>query len=139
MRVVPTGQAEVHDGNQFVQYGRNMDSNNPVAVWYARDFQVPSGEDVPAWSIETDAEWKVSISVDTFLVPTPDTLYAIDRTAMTRDENFTVIDGVEQFVARADDPFVKELGDPNDYLRGSLYIESGNQVDEGYHRQRNEA
>jgi hypothetical protein len=88
--------------------------------------------------MDTDVEWKLSVSVDTILVADASAgLYAIDRDAFT--DNVQRIDGRDQCVARVDSPFVTMIGDPNGHLRGDLWIESGNQVDEGYHKRKNEA
>lgn len=89
--------------------------------------------------MDTDVEFKISVSVDIILVAdaTEHAVYAIDREAFT--ENTTTLDGREQYVASASDPHVRKLGEPNDVLNGNLWIESGNQVDEGYHKAQNEA
>lgn len=88
--------------------------------------------------MDPDVEWKISISCDSILVADANNgLYAIDRDEFT--ENTVVLDGREQYIARASDEHVEYLGDPNDHLQGHLWIESGNQVDEGYHKKANEA
>lgn len=135
MRVTPNGASEYHKGNDVGRYGRDFDAQERVFVWYHDGLRKT---DEPAWAMDTDVEWKISVSVDTILVADASAgLFAIDREAFT--ENLVEIDGREQCVAHASDDFVTALGDPNDYLRGSLWIESGNQVDEGYHKQANEA
>lgn len=89
--------------------------------------------------MDPDVEFKISISVDVILVAdaTESAVYSIDREEFTK--NTIELDGREQYVARASDPHVRKLGDPNDILNGHLWIESGNQVDEGYHKRQNEA
>ena len=133
MRVTPNGSSEYHNGNEVGRYGRGDDG--AVFVWYHDGLR---SESEPAWAMDTDVEWKVSVSVDTILVAdAEDGLYAIDREAFA--ESVETLDDREQCIARASDEFVTYVGDPNDHLRGHLWIESGNQVDEGYHKRANEA
>jgi len=88
--------------------------------------------------MDKDVEFKISVSTDIILVADANSgLYAIDADEFT--DHTIVLDGREQYVARASDEHVEALGDPNDHLQGHLWIESGNQVDEGYHKQKNEA
>jgi hypothetical protein len=135
MRVTPTGQSEYHDGHEVLRYGRVISENETLAVWYHSGLYEANE---PAWAMDTDVEWQISVSVDTILVCSDEcTLYAIDRDAFS--ENVRELGGKRQCIARASDPFVSEVGDPNDHLRGELWIESGNQVDEGYHKRANEA
>lgn len=135
MRVTPTGQSIYHDGNEVGRYGRDHSANETYFIQYHDGLR---SIDEPAWAMDTDVEWKISISVNTILVAdAEDGLYAIERGAFT--ENVITIDGREQCLARASDDFVTYIGDPNDHLRGHLWIESGNQVDEGYHKRANEA
>ena len=135
MRVTPTEQSIFHDGNEIGRYGREIDANEVYLVHYHDGLR---SESEPAWAMDTDVEWKVSVSVDTILVAdAEDGLYAIDREAFA--ESVETLDDREQCIARASDEFVTYVGDPNDHLRGHLWIESGNQVDEGYHKRANEA
>jgi hypothetical protein len=135
MRVVPNGNSEYHNGNEVLRYGRDIAENSLHAVWYHDGLRCI---DEPAWAMDPDVEWKVSVSADTILVADANNgLYAIDTGEFT--EHTVTLDGREQYVARASDDHVTYLGDPNDHLQGHLWIESGNQVDEGYHKQANEA
>lgn len=133
MRVTPNGASEYHDGNEVGRYGRSDDG--AVFVWYHDGLRSYSE---PAWAMDTDVEWKISISVDVILVADAKAgLFAIDREAFA--ESIEELDGREQCIARASDEFVHRVGDPNDHLQDHLWIESGNQVDEGYHKRANEA
>jgi hypothetical protein len=133
MRVTPNGASEYHNGNEVGRYGRS--GGDAVFVWYHDGLRSYSE---PAWAMDTDVEWKISISVDTILVADAQAgLYAIDRDAFA--ESIETLDGREQCIASASDDFVTALGDPNDHLNGGLWIESGNQIDEGYHKRANEA
>jgi hypothetical protein len=135
MRVTPTGRSEYHDGNEIGRYGRDITAGVSAFVWYHDGLR---SVDEPAWAMDKDVEFKISVSVDTILVAdSNDGLYAIDADEFTN--HTIVLDGREQYVARASDEHVEYLGDPNDHLQGHLWIESGNQVDEGYHKQKNEA
>lgn len=111
-----------------------METHDSVFVWYHAGLR---GNDEPTWAMGTDVERKISISVDTlFIVHQTEGLFAIDRNGLTYDENLVTIDGREQYVAQASDHFVKSLpNDPTDALRGRLWIESGNEVDENYHQE----
>lgn len=135
MRVTPNGNSEYHEGNEVGRYGRDIGAGEFVFVWYHDGLR---SIDEPAWAMDPDVEWKISISADSILVADANNgLYAIDRSEFT--ENTVVLDGREQYIARASDEHVEYLGDPNDHLQGHLWIESGNQVDEGYHKKNNEA
>jgi len=135
MRVTPSGASEYHEGNEVGRYGRDLGAQERVFVWYHDGLR---SIEEPAWAMDTDVEWKISVSVDTLLVAdATNGLYAIDRDGF---QNSTIeLDGREQYVARESDEFVEHLGDPDDHLQGHLWIESGNEVDEGYHKERGEA
>lgn len=138
MEITPNHRSEYYEGNEIGRYGRNLnaDERSAVLVWYHDGLR---GEEEPTWAMDEDLEFKISISVDVILVAdaTSHAVYSIDREAFR--ENSVVIDGRDQYIARASDPHVRKLGDPNDILNGHLWIESGNQVDEGYHKKRSEA
>jgi hypothetical protein len=135
MQLTPNGASEYHDGNQIGRYARDLEATERVFVWYHCGLD---SNDSPAWAMDTDVEWKISVSVDTIYVADKDDgLFAIDRDAFV--DSVVEIDGREQCMASADDGFVHYIGDPNEHMHGNLWIESGNQVDEGYHKQRNEA
>jgi len=138
MHITPTGQSLYHEGNQVGRYGLDMDTNETVFIWYHSGLR---GNDEPTWSMETDVEWKISVSVDTiFVVDDEAGLFAIDRKALSYDENIIEIDGRTQYLAQASSHFVKSLPqDPTEVLSGNLWIESGNEVDEGYHKEAGEA
>lgn len=153
MRVTPTGQSEYHEGNEVLRYGRDISAGQTYAVWYHDGLRK---YDEPAWAMSTDVAWKISVSADAILVACQDGLYAIEFESSPEDsqndssrsanrevdafrESVEDLDGEEQLVARASDDFVRHVGDPNDHLQGHLWIESGNQVDEGYHQEKNHA
>lgn len=134
MQVTPTGQSEYHDGNEVLRYGRDISRNETFAVWYHDGLRK---YDEPAWAMYEAVEWKISVSTDAILAACQDGLYRIDRDELR--EAVECVDGDEQLVARASDDFVSKIGDPNEHLHGHLWIESGNQIDEGYHQQQNHA
>ena len=135
MHIVPTGQSEFHNGHEVGRYGRDTDTGDTVFIWYHSGLR---GNDQPTWAMETDVEWKISISVDTiFVVDDEQGLFAIDRNGLTYDENKLTINSTEQYLVQADDVFVKDIPlDPSDVLTGCLWIESGNEVDENYHQEK---
>ena len=138
MKVTPDHISEYYNGNEIGRYGRDLHSEqmSQVFVWYHDGFR---NADEPAWAMDEDVEFKIGISVKTILVahPKSKTLYAVDRKEMC--ERKVTIDEREQFYITASDDFVTEIGDPNDVLNGHLWVESGNQIDEGYHKAQNEA
>jgi hypothetical protein len=136
MRVTPTGQSIYMDGNEAIRYGRDISQNATYAVWYHHGLRK---YDEPAWAMGQDLADRLSVSVDYVLVvdQRTTTLYMVDKYDLL--ESIEEIDGVEQHVAKASDAFVVDVGDPNEHLNGNLYIESGNEVDEGYHNRKNEA
>lgn len=138
MHCTPTGQSLYHEGNQVGRYGLDMDTHDTVFVWYHSGLR---GNDQPTWAMETDVEWKISISVDTLLVvDNEEGLFAIDRNGMTHDERLLTIDGQEQYLVQASDHCVKSLPqEPTDVLKGKLWIESGRQKDTHYHQKAGEA
>lgn len=136
MRVTPTGRSEYHNGNEVLRYGQDIEAREQYAVWYhdgLRSFEEP------AWAMDPDVEAKISIQVGTILVADANHgLFAIDRDAFT--DHTIVLDGREQYIARVEDDYVTPItAEHGDVLRGHLWIESGNQVDEGYHKANNEA
>lgn len=133
MRVSPNGNSVYHEGNEVGRYGRDISAGEFVFVWYHDGI----GKE-PLWGMDTDVEWKISVSVDTILVAdAKNGLYAIPRDAMTSQQR--TLDGREQYIISDEHDAVKRLGDPKDHLQGRLWIESGNQVDEGYHQRQNHA
>lgn len=136
MQVTPTGRSEYHGGNEIGRYGRDISNGINVLVWYHDGIR---GIDEPAWAMDPDVEWSIPVSVDYILVAdrASHQLYAIDRSEF---DNYTsTIGGDEQYIAFAEDDHVRHLGDPNDTLQGHLWVESGNEVNEGYHKKQNEA
>ena len=132
MRVTPTGASEYHNGNEVLRYGRDISQGVLVACWYHDGLR---SIDEPAWAMDPDVEWKISISADSILVADANNgLYAIDRSEFT--ENTVVLDGREQYIARASDEHVEYLGDPNDHLQGHLWITPEN-AHGGYHKDKN--
>jgi len=134
MRVTPTGRSEYHNGNEVLRYGQDISAREIYATWYhdgLRSF------DEPAWAMDPDVEQKISIQVDTILVADAHNgLWAIDRDEFV--ENTIVLDGREQYVARASDDYVHKVTDDHgSVLRGHLWIPSGDKVDEGYHKKQN--
>lgn len=138
MKVSPQHTEVYHDGNMIGRYGRNLQSSGrgAVFVWYHDG--IPSFDE-PAWAMDSDVEFKISVSVDVLLVADARThaVWAIDREEFKKQ--ITELDDREQYLARASDSFVRKVGEPNTILNGNLWIESGNQIDEGYHVKRNEA
>lgn len=135
MKVTPNGASEFHDGHEFGRYGRLLGSNDRVFVWYHSGLRC---YDEPAWAMQTDAEWKISVSVDTIFVPDPDAgLFRIDRDGLA--ESREAVDSVEQCVARASDDFVSKVADdPSECLGRGLWMDS-DRKETGYHKQKNEA
>lgn len=91
--------------------------------------------------MEQDVEWKISISVNTIFVADAraHAVYAIDRVAFS-DQETVVVNDKDQFIASESSQFVRKVtDDPYDILHGHLWVESGNEVDVGYHKQQNEA
>lgn len=135
MRVLPTGQAEYHNGNEVGRYGRDFNAGISTFVWYHGGI---SGSSEPTWAMDTDVHYELSVSIDTILVADENHgLYAIDADRFT--ERTVVMDGREQYIASASDDYVERVGHPRDHLFKHLWIESGNQVNEGYHKAKNEA
>lgn len=132
MRVRPTGQSEYHNGNEVLRYGRDISRNTNVAVWYHDGIR---GTDEPTWAMDTEVEFKISVSVDLILVADQqrNELFAIDASEFSHHTD--ELGGREQYVARASDEHVRSLGDPSAHLQGNLWIESGNEVDENYHQE----
>jgi hypothetical protein len=131
MRVTPTGASEYREGNEVGRYGLDLHTHDTVFVWYHDGLR---SIDEPAWAMDTDVEWKLSVSVDTIIVAdATNGLYAIDREWFA--DRTVEMGGNEQHIARAFESGVDYLGDPNDHLQGHLWIESGNQVDENYHQE----
>jgi len=133
MRVTANGMSEYHNGNEVGRCGRD-ENRDAVFVHYhdgLRKF------DEPAWMMDTDVEWKVSVSVDTILVADNENgLYAVDREAFK--DNTVEHDGRTQHIARASDDFVTPLGDLEDHLQGGLWITPEN-AHGGYHKAKNES
>lgn len=135
MHVTPTGQSIYYDGNEIVRYGRDIGRNETYAVCYHDG--IPS-HDEPAWAMDVDAVERISVSVDTILMADANHgLWAVDRRAFR--DNVKAISGRSQCFASASDPYTRKVGEPREHLSGHLWIESGNQVDEGYHKRKNEA
>lgn len=134
MRVTPTGQSLYKDGNEVGRYARDIGANRSYFVHYHDGLDGQA-----AWALESDVEERISVSVDTILVADHKRgLYAVDRDVLRSRERY--IDGRPHVVAQASDDGVSHLGDDlSGMLRGFLWIESGNQIDEGYHKQKNEA
>jgi hypothetical protein len=135
MRVSPTGAGEYKDGNQVLNYGRDIAAGQTYGVWYHCGLE---SADEPAFAMETDVEAKISVSVDTILVANADYgLFTIDRDGLT--SRLMEVDGREQYVVRASDECVTKIDDePDNHLRGNLWITPEN-AHGGYHKQQNEA
>lgn len=132
MNVMPTGGRVVYNGNEVARYGRDFQTNECVAVWYHSGI---GGE--PMWAMDTDVEWKISVSVDTILVNDDNNgLFAIDRDEFT--ESTRMIDNREQYIASAHASYVTDMGDPQEHLNGDLYMDCDNSHP-GYHVDKNEA
>ena len=130
MRVTPTGASEYHNGNEVLRYGRDISQGVLVACWYHDGIG-----DEPMWGMDTDVEWKISMSVDTILVADANNgLYAIDREALT--EHTRTLDGREQHVVSEMNDGVEYIGDPNKHLQGYLWITPEN-AHGGYHQDKN--
>jgi hypothetical protein len=135
MNVTETGQSVYVDGREPIRYGRDISAGTSHAVWYHCGLHK---YDEPSWAMDKDVAQKLSVSVDTLLVPTQDGLYAVERRPFLQSTED--IDGDEQHVARASDGFVHYVGDdPKDHMSIALSVESGNQVYDDYHKQRNES
>jgi len=132
MRVTPNGSSEYHNGNEVGRYGRDISAGEYYFVQYhdgLRSF------DEPAWAMDTSVEESVSISVDTILVADENNgLYAIDRDQFT--ENVTTMDGRKQYIAHESDDYVELVGNPDNHLRGHLWITPEN-AHGGYHQDKN--
>lgn len=132
MKLTPTGQSEYYDGNQIGRYAREGTETYFVV------YNDGVGCSPPMWAMDIDVEFKVSISVDVFLIAdSRNGLYRVPRDALTSQKR--MMGGREQYVITATHEAVDCLGDPNDHLRRQLWIESGNEVDEGYHKRRGES
>lgn len=125
-----TGQSEYIEDNEVGRYARDLESRDPAFVWYHGGVRML---DERAWAMDPDVAWKVSVSVERFLVPTPDGVFAIEREPF--EESTTDLFDSEQLLARESDDFVTKVGDPSDLLGHDLWIESGNEVHEGYHQE----
>lgn len=135
MRVTPNGNSEYFEGNEVGRYGRDIAAGAFVFVWYHDGIKAA---DEPSWAMDTDVEFQLSVSVDKILVADANHgLYAIDRDHFTNRK--VTMNGREQYLAKASDAYVEFLGDPKDHLQGHLWIESGNEVNEGYHQKQNHA
>lgn len=132
MRVSPNGNSEYHNGNEVGRYGRDIGAGEVYFVQYhdgLRSF------DEPAWAMDIDVECKISVSAAFILVADANNgLYAIDRSEFI--ENTVTMGGRKQYIARASDPHVEYLGDPDDHLRGRLWITPEN-AHGGYHKDQN--
>lgn len=134
MRITPNGNSEYYNGGEIGRYGRDITGKTLAFVWYHDGI---CAAETPSWAMDTDAEWLISVSTDMLLVADANNgLYAIDRDEFA--ENVREIDGREQCVARADDDFVTYIGDPDDHLRGNLWVTAENGHG-GYHVDANEA
>ena len=134
MRVIPNGNSEYYNGGEIGRYGRITSSDSLVFCWYHNGIR---SADTPKWAMDTDAEWLISISTERLLVVDENNgLYQIGRNKFTN--NVETIDGREQYVATADDEHVEYLGDPDDYLRGNLWVTCDNGHG-GYHKDKNES
>lgn len=123
MHIIPTGQSERRDGNEIGRYGLDTDNGNTLFVWYQRGY----GTDPRKWEMEQQVEWQLSISVDIVLIVDDEKgLYAFDRQAFADANNEVEAADVPQYGVSTDDPYMKYLGDPSDYLNGNLYIEREN-------------
>lgn len=132
MRVNYNGISERIDGREPVRYGRQS-GGNIVAVWFHHGLRK---YDEPAWAMQVDLEFKISVSVDTLLVEHDGSVYAIDRSEFS--ENTTVLDGEKQLLALASDDFVTELADdPSDVLGRGLYIDNADSKSGGHHKRNN--
>lgn len=134
MRVTPTGQSEFQGGNEVGRYGRDIPAGVNAFVWYHNGLHVV---DEPAWAMDMDVGDALSVSLDAILVADENNgLYRVDADKFRN--NTMTIDGREQYVAQASDPHVEALGDPNDHLRGNLWLTADNSHG-GYHKDKNEA
>jgi hypothetical protein len=133
MRISPTGQTVVYDGKQVGKYGRDISDNETYVIIY----QTGIGNE-PMWGIDAAVEMKISVSVDTILIADEiNGLHAIERETLL--DHKRVLNGRKQYVVSDTNDGVHYVGEMNDHLQGSLWIESGNQIDEGYHKKRNES
>lgn len=132
MHVTYTGQSEFVDDHEVIRYGYDTDEAETVACWYHSGIG-----DEPLWAMETDLEWKISVSVDTILVVDDNNgLYRVPRDALTAQVR--ELDGREQYVISDEHDAVTPLGDPGDKLGGDLWITAEN-AHGGYHKAKNEA
>lgn len=134
MRVNPTGRSEYHDGNEVGRYGQDISANQQYFCWYHDGVR---GFDEPAWAMDTKVESKISFQVHRILVADANHgVFAIDREEFRN--HVTHLNGRKQYIARATDDYVTPItADPSGVLRGNLWVESGNQIDEGYHQKAN--
>lgn len=136
MHVAPTHTSEYFEGAEVIRYGRDHDANGElVAVWYCDGM---SGR--AAWSMDLDMAAKIDAEVSRILIADANrqAVFETRLDALTRHTRYC--GGREQYYASIEDRHVHKVADnPNTVLNGHLWIESGNQIDEGYHKQRNEA
>jgi len=133
MQVTPTGQSEFHNGNEVGRYARDISNGIYAFCWYHEGI---CGD--PTWAMDKDVEFKISVSVDVIIVADSiNGAFAIDRSEFTN--HVEIIGGTEEYVARAEMGHVEYLGEPKQHLKGFLWIESGNEVNENYHQKKNEA
>ena len=152
MRVSPIGASEYHNGNEVGRYGRDISANRTCFIWYHSGLR---SIEEPAWAMDINVGHKISVSCESILVVSADSgLYAIDRgkfiapsgataesaskEADTFEENTIVLDGREQYVARASDDYVEYFGEPSNHLQGRLWI-TPESAHGGYHKDKNEA
>jgi hypothetical protein len=130
MEVTPTGQSEYYEGNQIGRYGR--DGSETYFIVYNDGI---GGE--PMWAMDMEVEFKISVSVDTFLIADHENgLYKVPRDALTSQKR--VLGGREQYVVTGTHDAVEYLGDPDDHLRRQLWI-TPSYAHGGYHKARNES
>lgn len=130
MRLTPNGNSEHYNGGEIGRYGRDISGKMLAFCWYHDGIKNDA-----KWAMDVDAEWLISISTDILLVADANNgLYSIDRNEFA--ENTEMIDGREQCVAKEGDDFVTYIGDPDDHLRGNLWITAANGHG-GYHKDKN--
>jgi len=130
MRVTPTGQSLYYEGSQIGRYGRT--ESETYLIWYNDGI---GGEGI--WCMDTEVEWKISVSIDTILVADHENgLYKIPREALTSQKR--VMGGREQYCITETHDAVEYLGDPDDHLRRELWI-TPEYAHDGYHKAKNES
>lgn len=131
MYLNPTHTSEYYGGDEIGRYGIDTKTNQTMLVWYNEGFR-----DSQAWSMDVEAERKISNKVETILAVDMEeyAVYAIDREKFC--QNIQIVDYRKQHVAHVADEWVECVSQsPSKVLGGSLWYESGRDTIKNHHKE----